>query len=88
MFPFLHKLLLRRLLRRALVRRQTIRDNRFRPPPQQLSLFDANGETRPQEPPRAHRLAQAMDGLRARFGMKCIAWARSYPAGPNHRIWQ
>ncbi len=88
MFPFLHKLLLRCLLRRVRVRSLTIRANSFRPPPQQLSLFDAHGETKPQEPPRAHRLALALDRLRARFGMKCIAWARSYPAEPNHRIYQ
>lgn len=88
MFPFLHKLLLQCLLRRVRVRNLTIRANSFRPPPQQLSLFDAHGETKPQEPPRTHRLALALDRLRARFGMKCIAWARSYPAEPNHRIYQ
>jgi len=88
MFPCLQKLLLRCTLRRVRIRSLTIRANSFRPPPQQLSLFDANGEAKPLEPLRAYRLALALDGLRTRFGMKTIAWGRSYHTGQNRLTYQ
>ena len=88
MFPFLHTLLLRCTLRRIRVRSLTIRANSFRPPPEQLSLFDADGEAKSQKPPRAHRLGLALDSLRTRFGMKAIALWRSYTPEQNRRIYQ
>ncbi len=77
MFPAIHTLLTRCFLRRVRVRSLTIRANTFRLPPQQLSLFDADSETHTQNPPRAHRLALALDRLRARFGPHSIWLGRS-----------
>ena len=88
MFPFLQQLLRRCTLRRVRVRRLTIRANSFKPLPEQLSLFDTNGEAKPQATPRAHKLALALDSLRTRFGLKSVAFGRSYPAEPNRRIYQ
>lgn len=86
MFPFLRHFFLQCFPRRIRVRRLTVRANSFRPPPQQLSLFDASGEGQVPMPPPAHRLAMALDRLHARFGTTIIRRGRSYPAKPNRRI--
>ncbi len=77
MFPSAQTLFRRCFQRRVRIRSLIIRSNSFSPPPEQLSLFPAHNSDEPQDQPRPHRLALAMDHLHTRFGMKIIQWGRS-----------
>lgn len=89
MFPSIRSLFRRSFQRRVRVRSLTIRSNSFRPPPEQLSLFASEDGQEPHgQPPRPHRLALTLDGIRARFGMKSIWFGRSHTTFPSDRICQ
>lgn len=72
--PALTRLFYRCFNRRVRLTRMMLRVSRLEPPAQQLSLFD---ESDPLSLPRAHRLALALDQIRAKFGEQSLSWGRT-----------
>jgi DNA polymerase-4 len=72
--PVLTRLFYRCFNRRVRLTRMILRVSRLEPLAQQLSLFD---ELNSLSLPRAHRLALALDQIRARFGEQALSWGRT-----------
>ena len=85
MFPALRTLFRRCFRRRVRLRSLTIRGNSFSPQPEQLPLFAPEEFSPPQPDPRPHRLALALDHIRARFGMHAIRLGRSQASYSHER---
>lgn len=72
--PVLTRLFYRCFNRRVRLTRMMLRVGRLEPPAQQLSLFDGS---EPLSLPHAHRLALALDQIRAKFGEQALSWGRT-----------
>jgi DNA polymerase IV len=72
--PVLARLFYRCFNRRVRLTLMTLRVSRLEPPAQQLSLFD---ESKSLSLPRSHRLALALDRIRAKFGEQALSWGRT-----------
>ena len=72
--PALTRLFYRCFTRRVRLTRMMLRVSRLEPPAQQLSLFDESDSL---SLPRAHRLALALDQIRAKFGEQALSWGRT-----------
>ncbi|MGE0644711.1 MAG: hypothetical protein AB7P24_13665 [Nitrospira sp.] len=72
--PALTRLFYRCFTRRVRLTRMRLRVSRLEPPAQQLSLFDGSDSL---SLPRAHRLALALDQIRAKFGEQALSWGRT-----------
>ncbi|MDR4464258.1 MAG: hypothetical protein MRJ66_08330 [Nitrospira sp.] len=72
--PALTRLFYRCFTRRVRLTRMMLRVSRLEPPAQQLSLFDGSDSL---SLPRAHRLALALDQIRAKFGEQALSWGRT-----------
>lgn len=72
--PALTRLFYRCFTRRVRLTRMMLRVCRLEPPAQQLSLFDESDSL---SLPRAHRLALALDQIRAKFGEQALSWGRT-----------
>ena len=72
--PALIRLFYRCFTRRVRLTRMMLRVSRLEPPAQQLSLFDESDSL---SLPRAHRLALALDQIRAKFGEQALSWGRT-----------
>ena len=72
--PALTRLFHRCFNRRVRLTRMMLRVSRLEPPVQQLSLFDGANSL---SLPRAHRLALALDQIRAKFGEQALSWGRT-----------
>ncbi|NGZ97114.1 MAG: hypothetical protein CV089_13520 [Nitrospira sp. WS110] len=72
--PALTRLFYRCFTRRVRLTRMMLRVSRLEPASQQLSLFDESDSL---SFPRAHRLALALDQIRAKFGEQALSWGRT-----------